>query len=72
MPEPRLISLGLASLHVTSLRIPAVNLDSTVAERDGDAPAPPRSDRRPPVQARPARARRVPPPVRNLPRRSGY
>ncbi|MGW1378185.1 hypothetical protein ACWD6P_28470 [Streptomyces sp. NPDC002446] len=62
MPEP----------HLTSLCIPAVNIGPALAERDGRTPAPPRGDRRPPVQASPARARRVPPPVRNLPRRSGY
>jgi hypothetical protein len=68
MPEPLL----------TSLRIPAVNIGRTLAigptlaGRDGRTPAPPRGDRRPPVQTPTARARRVPPPARNLPRRSGY
>ncbi|MEV0375092.1 hypothetical protein AB0I10_35870 [Streptomyces sp. NPDC050636] len=62
MPEPRL----------TSLRIPAADTGPTLAERDGRTPAPARGNRRPPVQAPPARARRIPPPVRNLPRRSGY
>ncbi|MFI9587061.1 hypothetical protein ACIHCQ_35790 [Streptomyces sp. NPDC052236] len=62
MPEPCL----------TSLRIPAVGISLTPAERDGLTPAPPRGDRRPPVQTPPARARRVSPPVRNLPRHSGY
>ena len=51
--------------RLISLRVPAVNMGPALAERD-------RRDPRPPVQAFPVRARRVPPPVRNLPRRSGY
>ncbi|MGI5350971.1 hypothetical protein ACQEU8_22740 [Streptomyces sp. CA-250714] len=44
---------------------------SPLAKLDIRTPVPPRGNRRPPVQASPARARRVPPPVRNLPRRYG-
>lgn len=60
MPEPRL----------TSLRIPTIDISPALA-RGSRTPAQRRGDRRPLVQAPPVRIRRVPPPVRNLPRRYG-
>ncbi|WUT01596.1 hypothetical protein OHA46_33125 (plasmid) [Streptomyces sp. NBC_00708] len=60
----------------TASRFPALDLTAVLADRTGNpaaVPVPPRSPRLHPQRAgAPAQPRRMPPPVRNLPRRGGY
>lgn len=52
----------------------AAGLDEVLAGRTGSSPipAPRRRDRQQPARTAAARARRITPPVRSLPRRGGY
>ncbi|MGW1105733.1 hypothetical protein [Streptomyces sp. NPDC002540] len=62
----------MLELNRTAVSAPTIDLGEVLAGGDGRSPAPRRRDGRLLAQMAAARARRITPPVRSLPRRGGY